>query len=144
MEYERAVKKLDISEETRYGVPMSIVIYKDKDGNTVPRDFLTTLNPQPKSVEIINSPYFEGQHTDKIIEKPKVLIPTTEIVTEYPAVENELPYDIVTQTVRFDESERELSLDQPEKGADYEFETVELSESELSSDDEAEDELDIE
>lgn len=47
----------DIKEETFYGVPFTVVFYKDKDGNTVPQDFIGSLDPQPKGVEIIDSPY---------------------------------------------------------------------------------------
>lgn len=47
----------DIKEEDYYGVPMSIVLYKDKDGNTIPHSFITQLDPPPKSFEIIDSPY---------------------------------------------------------------------------------------
>ena len=47
----------DIKEENFYGVPFTVVFYKDKDGNTVPQDFIGSLDPQPKGVEIIDSPY---------------------------------------------------------------------------------------
>ena len=47
----------DIKEETFYGVPFTVVFYKNKDGNTVPQDFIGSLDPQPKGVEIIDSPY---------------------------------------------------------------------------------------
>lgn len=47
----------DIKEENYYGVPFTVVFYKDKDGNTVPQDFIGSLDSQPKGVEIIDSPY---------------------------------------------------------------------------------------
>ena len=47
----------DIKEENYYGVPMSIVLYKDKDGNTIPHGFIAQLDPPPKGFEIIDSPY---------------------------------------------------------------------------------------
>ena len=47
----------DIKEETFYGVPFTIVLYKDKDGKTVPQNFIGSLDPQPKGVEIMDSPY---------------------------------------------------------------------------------------
>lgn len=47
----------DIKEENYYGVPFTVVFYKDKDGNTIPQDFISSLDPQPKGVEIIDSPY---------------------------------------------------------------------------------------
>lgn len=47
----------DIKEENYYGVPMTIVLYKDKDGNTIPYDFISRLDPPPQGIEIIDSPY---------------------------------------------------------------------------------------
>ena len=55
----------DIKEENYYGVPMSIVLYKDKDGNTIPYDFVTRLDPPPKDFEIIDSPYLPENALDK-------------------------------------------------------------------------------
>ena len=47
----------DIKEENYYGVPMSIALYKDKDGSTIPHGFIAQLDPPPKGFEIIDSPY---------------------------------------------------------------------------------------
>ena len=55
----------DIKEENYYGVPMSIVLYKDKDGSTIPHGFIAQLDPPPKSFEIIDSPYLTGTALDK-------------------------------------------------------------------------------
>ena len=55
----------DIKEENYYGVPMSIVLYKDKDGSTIPYDFVTRLDPPPKGFEIIDSPYLPENALDK-------------------------------------------------------------------------------
>ena len=55
----------DIKEENYYGVPMSIVLYKDKDGRTIPYDFVTRLDPPPKGFEIIDSPYLPENSLDK-------------------------------------------------------------------------------
>lgn len=60
----------DIKEENYYGVPMSIVLYKDKDGSTIPHGFIAQLDPPPKSFEIIDSPYL----TDTALEKAKRII----------------------------------------------------------------------
>ena len=60
----------DIKEENYYGVPMSIVLYKDKDGNTIPHSFITQLDPPPKGFEIIDSPYL----TDTALDKAKQII----------------------------------------------------------------------
>ena len=60
----------DIKEENYYGVPMTIVLYKDKDGRTIPNDFVTRLDPPPKGFEIIDSPYL----ADTALDKAKRLI----------------------------------------------------------------------
>lgn len=50
----------DIKEENYYGVPMKIVLYKDRDGTTIPQDFISQLDPPPQGVEIIDSPYLKS------------------------------------------------------------------------------------
>lgn len=55
----------DIKEENYYGAPMSIFLYKDKDGNTIPHSFITQLDPPPKGFEIIDSPYLPENPLDK-------------------------------------------------------------------------------
>ena len=55
----------DIKEENYYGVPMSIVLYKDKDGSTIPHGFIAQLDPPPKGFEIIDSPYLPENPLDK-------------------------------------------------------------------------------
>ena len=41
----------DIKEENYYGVPMSIVLYKDKDGSTIPHDFVhSSLTHRPRAL----------------------------------------------------------------------------------------------
>ena len=60
----------DIKEEIYYGVPMSIVLYQDRDGSTIPHDFIAQLDPPPKGFEIIDSPYL----TDNALDKAKRLI----------------------------------------------------------------------
>ena len=55
----------DIKEENYYGVPMSIVLYKDKDGNTIPHGFIAQLDPPPKGFEIIDSPHLPENALDK-------------------------------------------------------------------------------
>ena len=55
----------DIKEENYYGVPMSIVLYKDKDGNTIPHGFIAPLDTPPKGFEIIDSPYLPENALDK-------------------------------------------------------------------------------
>ncbi|MCM1295927.1 MAG: DEAD/DEAH box helicase family protein [Muribaculaceae bacterium] len=56
----------DIKEENHYGVPMSIVLYKDKDGNTVPQGFVWELDPLPQG--------FKTEEFIPPLEKAKNLI----------------------------------------------------------------------
>ncbi len=72
----------DIKEETFYGVPFTVVFYKDKDGNTVPQDFIGSLDPQPKGVEIIDSPYLANDRADEMLRQAEKI-----------AEENALPPD---------------------------------------------------
>lgn len=148
----------DIKDENYYGTPMSVVVYADKDGNTISRDFINELDPPPQGFEVIPSPYLERAEEEKaeeitdaeligkevIIDGDKYVIEkidpvfgdvsmrdttsiypinrvekigfvrehlapekqeyTTEKVAEYPAVENGLPYDIVVETIKTEES----------------------------------------
>ena len=58
----------DIREETYYGVPFKAVFYKDKEGNTISREFADHLDPPPQNIEIIDSPYLENIHLEPIKE----------------------------------------------------------------------------
>lgn len=55
----------DIRQEAYYGVSFSVVFYKDEDGNTISRDFAEHLDPPPKSIEIIDSPYLSTNKADE-------------------------------------------------------------------------------
>ncbi|MEE1066252.1 MAG: hypothetical protein UH249_08985, partial [Acutalibacteraceae bacterium] len=55
----------DIKEENQYGVPMSIVVYADKDGNTIPIEFATELDPPLQGFDIVPSPYLELAEVEK-------------------------------------------------------------------------------
>ena len=50
----------DVKEENYYGVPMGIVLYKDKDGNVIPHEFISGLDPPPQYIELIDSPYLQS------------------------------------------------------------------------------------
>ena len=55
----------DIRQEAYYGVSFSVVFYKDEDGNTISQDFAEHLDPPPKNVEIIDSPYLSINKSDE-------------------------------------------------------------------------------
>ncbi len=58
----------DIKDENYYGTPMSVVVYADKDGNTISRDFINELDPAPQGFEVIPSPYLERAEEEKAEE----------------------------------------------------------------------------
>ena len=43
----------DILDENYAGAPMVIVLYRDQDGNTIPQDFVSQLDPPPQGLQII-------------------------------------------------------------------------------------------
>ena len=49
----------DIKEENYYGTPMEVVLYQDKDGNTISTKFVEDLDPPPQGFKRIQSPYLE-------------------------------------------------------------------------------------
>ena len=59
----------DIREEAYYGVSFKAVFYKDKEGNTIPRDFAEHLDPPPQSIEIIDSPYLSNDRADEMLRQ---------------------------------------------------------------------------
>lgn len=57
----------DIREETYYSVSFKVVFYKDKEGNTISREFAEHLDPPPQGIEIIDSPYLEKDSTENAL-----------------------------------------------------------------------------
>lgn len=58
----------DIRDENSYGVPMTVVFYKDNEGNTIPTDFLSSLDPQPQSVQFVKCPYLKKSLAERLVE----------------------------------------------------------------------------
>lgn len=54
--------KKDTKEENYYGVPMNIIIYRDKDGSTIDRDFIQELDSLPQGIKVIDSPYINSEN----------------------------------------------------------------------------------
>lgn len=65
----------DIKEEKHYGVPMVIVFYKDKDGKSIPDNFLSSLNPPPQGIKYIDSPYLKLDNAiqNAVITTPPII-----------------------------------------------------------------------
>ena len=64
----------DIKEENYYGVPLTVVFYKDKDGNTIPQDFVSELDPPPQEILAIDNPYL-APHQKESEQQPEPLPP---------------------------------------------------------------------
>lgn len=60
----------DIKEENSYEVPMNIVLYRDKDGQTISQDFVSNLDPMPQGFRVGDFPVAENP----LIEQAKQLI----------------------------------------------------------------------
>ena len=58
----------DIKEENYYGTPMEVVLYQDKDGNTISTKFVEDLDPPPQGFKRIPSPYLERAE-EEIVEE---------------------------------------------------------------------------
>lgn len=48
-------------------MPFKVVFYKDKEGNTISREFAEHLDPPPQDIEIIDSPYLENDRTESVL-----------------------------------------------------------------------------
>lgn len=46
----------DIKAQLNYGVPLCVTLYRDRDGRTRSRDFLTEVDTPPKRISIEDTP----------------------------------------------------------------------------------------
>lgn len=51
----------ELTRETYYGVPMSVVLYKNADGSVPPHQFVFELDPPPKGFAVADNPYIAQQ-----------------------------------------------------------------------------------
>lgn len=49
----------DIKEENYYGVPMSVVLYKQADGSAIPHEYIAECDPPLQGFSVIDNPYLE-------------------------------------------------------------------------------------
>ena len=61
----------DILDDNHYGVPMSIVVYRDKNGNTISQDFVNRLDPPPQGYKVVD---YEKVRPEYSIDRAKKLI----------------------------------------------------------------------
>lgn len=50
----------DIKEENQYGVPMSVVLYRQADGSVIPRDYISECDPPLNGFSVIDNPYLKS------------------------------------------------------------------------------------
>ena len=57
VEYRDEAKFLaDLKKENDYGVPLCVVLYRDRDGKTISKDFLQEMDPPPNGFSIEDVP----------------------------------------------------------------------------------------
>ena len=54
----------DIKDENYYGTPMSVVVYRNADGSTIPHDFIFESDPPLQGFSIEDSPLISKSYID--------------------------------------------------------------------------------
>ena len=87
----------DIREETYYGSPITVVLYRDAHGQTIPQDFLKELDPPPKSFRIEDAPVLTNDLEEIMPEEEHTVEDrqTDTSVWAYNGVKERHPDDIV-------------------------------------------------
>ena len=68
----------DIQEEIYYGAPITVVLYRDEHGQTIPQDFLKELDPPPKGFRVEDAPVMD--HAIHTQEQTQDMAPRYEVV----------------------------------------------------------------
>ncbi len=58
-----------IKEENHVGTPMSIVLYRDSEGQTIPQDFVAELDPPPQGFEVIDYAQAQMDRAKRLINE---------------------------------------------------------------------------
>ncbi len=69
----------DIKEENHYGTPMTITVYREADGRTIPTDFVQNLHPSPQGFEIVDSPYLRSSHVDEMLAQAEQIAKESDV-----------------------------------------------------------------
>ena len=81
-----------IKEDTFYGVPLTVVLYRNEQGNTISQDFLNELDPPPKGFRVEDAPTLVEkleQHSKKVNEsgfEKEALVQSPKISPERPCI----------------------------------------------------------
>ena len=59
----------DAKENTFYGVPYSLILYRDEQGKTIPQDFLTELAQPPQGFRIEDTPCADYRLLEKLCDE---------------------------------------------------------------------------
>ena len=60
--------KKDVQEENNYGVPMALVFYEDREGHTIDKSFLDSLDPPPQDVRTERSPTLIVEGEQRVLD----------------------------------------------------------------------------
>ena len=87
----------DIREETYYGAPITVVLYRDEHGQTIPQDFLKQLDPPPKGFQVEDAPVLTNDLEELMPEEEHTVEDrqTDTSVWAYNGVKERHPDDIV-------------------------------------------------
>ena len=58
----------DIKEENRFGVPMSVVLYRQADGSVIPHDYIAECDPPLNGFSVIDSPFLNKSLAARLVD----------------------------------------------------------------------------
>lgn len=75
----------DILEENNYGTPMSINVYRQRDGSTIPLDFAQRLDPPPQGFHVIDTPGISvpPEQIDQVENRPSLASRLNDFYRDY-------------------------------------------------------------
>lgn len=62
----------DVKRETFYGAPFTVILYRNKQGYTIPQDFWRELDPPPKGFRVENVLICDGEQSRRSSERKEV------------------------------------------------------------------------
>lgn len=62
----------DVKRETFYGAPFAVILYRDKQGHTIPQDFLRELDPPPKGLRVEDVTVYRKKQSRRSSERKEV------------------------------------------------------------------------
>lgn len=62
----------DVKRETFYGAPFMVILYRNKQGHTIPQDFLRELDPPPKGFRVEDVAVYRKKQSRRSSERKEV------------------------------------------------------------------------